>query len=128
MTWQKFEIDARNALSKKLGVELYESTVSINGACKSFDIFNKNQRIVGDVKNYKMTKGGHQPSAKFSTLNEYVWLMQTLEKYTQEKWKKILVVGDDREALSKYLDRNSRWLDDVEVYYFSSNEGVERVR
>ena len=123
-----FEQKARIALEKHLGVVLCENTININGKAKKFDIVNMDERIVGDVKNYKNTAGGHIPSAKRSILNEYCWLMQMVEKHRREKWRKLFVVGEDKEMLLKYLKDFDAWLGDIEFYYFSRKDGIERVR
>lgn len=125
----EFERDARDALAKLLGVELRSEKIDINGREKSFDIVNKAQRIVGDVKNYTMTKSGNIPQAKLSTLNEYVWLMQMVEKYNQSgKWRKMFVIGEDIDVVRKYIEIHDNWLADIEIYYFSYKGGIKKVR
>ena len=126
----EFERDARDALAKLLGVELRSEKIDINGRDKSFDIVNKTQRIVGDVKKYRKTESGKRPSAKFSVLIEYVWLMQMVEKYSQSgKWRKLFVIGEDRVMLSDYVKEFDKWLADIEIYYFSyKGGGIEKVR
>jgi len=128
LSWQDFEIKARKAIEEKLGVKLPSETVNINGKLKNFDLVNKEHFIVGDVKNYKKTAGGNRPSAKISILNEYVWLMQLLEKYDNKKWKKLFVVGEDLEMLNEYLQEFDKWLGDIEFYFFSSDTGLRKVR
>lgn len=123
-----FEQRARDALAKHLQVELREGKITINGKAKSFDIVNQDERIVGDVKHYRTTSGGNVPVAKRSTLNEYCWLMQLVEKYDSNKWRKLFVVGEDRGMLLKYVADFDRWLDDIEIYYFSYKDGIERIR
>ena len=101
--YAEFERQARAALAEHLGVELHSGEININGKWKNFDIVNETERIVGDVKNYKTTSGGKRPAAKFSTLNEYCWLMQMVEKYHQsERWRKLFVVGEDKVMLLRY--------------------------
>ena len=127
--YAEFERQARAALSDHLGVELYSDEININGKWKNFDIVNKSERIVGDVKNYRITFGGNRPSAKFSTLNEYCWLMQMVERYNPpERWRKLFVVGEDKRMLLHYIKEFDAWLDTIEIYYFSRKTGIERVR
>ena len=127
--YARFEREARDALAEHLGIELHGDEISINGKWKNFDIVNKSQRIVGDVKNYRMTSGGNRPSAKFSVLNEYCWLMQMVEKYNQPgNWRKLFVIGEDKGMLLHYVKEFDAWLDDIEIYYFSSKSGIEQVR
>ncbi len=125
----EFERQARDALAKHLGVELRVDKIDINGKLKSFDIVNKSQRIVGDAKNYETTSGGNTPSAKISTLNEYCWFMQMVEKYNPPgRWRKLLVIGEDKGLVQNYVKRHNKWIDDIEIYYFSYKNGIERVR
>ena len=127
--YAEFERLARAALADHLGIELYSGEININGKWKNFDIVNKPERIVGDVKNYRITSGGNRPAAKFSTLNEYCWLMQMVERYNQpERWRKLFIVGEDKRMLLDYIKEFDAWLDDIEIYYFSRETGIERVR
>lgn len=127
MKSKKFEEIARNAIQKKLGCKLNNGKLNITGKDKNFDLVNENKRIVGDVKHYSMTKGGNIPSAKFSTLNEYAWLMQRLERSTNLKWKKIFVIGADKPLVKKYIKTYGKWLDDIEVYYCSERGEINRI-
>lgn len=129
VAYAEFEYNARDALSEHLGVELHRDDININGKWKSFGIVNKSQRIVGAVKNYKTTSGGNRPSAKFSTINEYCWLMQMAEKYHQPgNWHKLFVIGEDKEMLLHYVNEFNPWLADIEFYYFSYKGGIEKIR
>ena len=124
-----FEESARDALAEYLGVDLCEDRIDINGKWKKFDIVNQSEKIVGDVKNYKTTEGGYRPSAKFSVINEYCWLMQMIEKYNPtEKWRKLFVIGEDKEMLLQYVKEFDVLLDDIEFYYFSYKDGIEKIR
>ena len=98
-SWSDFEENARKAIEEELKMKLPSQKVAINGKFKNFDLVNLENKVVGDVKHYKMTSGGNRPSAKFSTLNEYVWLMQLLEKFENTKWKKLFVIGEDSDLL-----------------------------
>ena len=127
-SWSDFELHAREAIQKELNVELSSGGVIINGKIKNFDLVNQDKRIVGDIKNYKITEGGNRPSAKFSILNEYAWLMQLLEKYDGHKWKKLFVIGEDIEMVKHYVKEFDKWLEDIEVYFFSSSFGLKKMR
>jgi hypothetical protein len=126
--WSAFEVQARHAMEEKLGIELGSRGLSINGKIKKFDLVNETKRIVGDIKLYRTTSGGNRPSAKFSTLNEYVWLMQLLEKYTGNKWRKLLIIGEDYKMTRQYVMEYDKWLDDTEIYFFSRKSGFEKIR
>lgn len=126
--WLDFEEKARRAIEKELDVQLMSEKVNINGKFKNFDLVNLKNKIVGDVKHYKTTSGGNRPSAKFSTLNEYVWLMQLLEKFDNTKWRKLFVIGEDLEMIKKYLTEFEKWLGDIEFYYYSEQTGIKKIR
>ena len=127
-SWSDFEIDARKAIEKELRVQLPNGKLNINGKLKKFDLVNEEKKIVGDVKHYSMTKGGNRPSGKISTLNEYVWIMQLLEKFHNTKWRKLFVVGEDMEMIKNYIREFEQWLGDIEFYYYSKNTGIQKIR
>ena len=124
-SWLDFEVKARKAIEEELGIQLPSEKVNINGKFKNFDLVNVENKVVGDVKHYKTTSGGNRPSAKFSTLNEYVWLMQLLEKFDKVKWKKLFVVGEDIEMIKKYITEFEKWLGDIEFYYYSEGKACD---
>lgn len=128
MSWVEFENNARHAIEKEIRVTLSSIQVDINGKTKKFDLVNIEKRIIGDIKNYKTTEGGNRPSAKFSIINEYVWQMQLLERYSNQKWRKILVMGEDLDMVIKYTKEFDKWLDDIEIYFFSRTTGVRKIR
>lgn len=127
-SWLDFEVNARKAIEDNLGMQLQKGKVNINGKFKNFDLVNVEKKVVGDVKHYKTTSGGNRPSAKFSTLNEYVWLMQLLEKFDNAKWRKLLVIGEDMVMIKKYIIEFDKWLGDIEFYYYSQCIGIKRIR
>ena len=127
-SWADFEENARRAIEEKLKIELPSGKVNINGKYKNFDLVNLENKVVGDVKNYKTTSGGNRPSAKFSILNEYVWLMQLLEQFDGSKWKKLFVIGEDLEMIKKYITEFEKWLGDIEFYYYSEGTGIKKIR
>ena len=127
-SWADFEENARRAIEERLKIELPSGKVNINGKYKNFDLVNLENKVVGDVKNYKTTSGGNRPSAKFSVLNEYAWLMQLLEKFDNIKWKKLFVVGEDLDMIKQYIKEFDKWLDDIEFYYYSEQKGISKIR
>jgi len=128
MSWQFFELEARKAIEEKLNMSLSSRGLLINGKIKNFDLVNEKNKVVGDIKNFKITSGGNRPSAKFSTLNEYVWLMQLLEKYDGHKCKKLFVIGEDLKMVKMYVNEFDKWLDDIEIYFYSKNDGLKKIR
>ncbi|MEM0143650.1 MAG: hypothetical protein QXL94_06835 [Candidatus Parvarchaeum sp.] len=121
--WKKFENIARTAIEAEVHCPLNKGNVNINGKNKSFDLVNKDKKIVGDIKLYSMTKSGNIPSAKFSTLNEYAWLMQKLNS-----WRKIFVIGVDEKLIKKYIEYYGKWLGDIEIYHCSKEGKLTRKR
>ena len=128
LEWQQFENVARKALEDELGCILNGGKININGKVKDFDLLNIDEKIVGDVKHYKMTSGGNNPSAKFSVLNEYSWLMQKLEQYQKQKWRKIFVIGEDLTVVKKYISTFDAWLDDIEIYFCDADGKLTKMR
>lgn len=123
LDYQKFEIKAKEKFEKIFGFSLRSAGVNINGKEKSFDMVNLNKRVVGDAKYYRNTKGGNMPAAKRSTANEYVWLLQKLNKNVH----KFLVIGEDRKMAEKYVKDFSPWLEEVEIYFFKIGKMPERL-
>ena len=126
-SWFDFENNARKVIESELNIALPCGKIAINGKFKNFDLLNEEEKVVGDVKHYKTTSGGNRPSAKFSTLNEYVWLMQLLEKFDGHKWRKLLVIGEDLEMVKKYIDEFEKWLGDIEFFFYSKNSGLKKI-
>ena len=123
-----FEDLARRALENEIGCSLDELEIDINGKGKKFDLVNIQNQVVGDVKNYTITRSGNTPSAKISTLNEYVWLMGLVEKFSKKKWRKILVIGEDKKFVEYYIRIFERWLDNIEIFFFDSKKGLVKMR
>lgn len=112
--WRIFEDNIRRLVER-----LYQTRfpkgglVRINGKAKKFDFVDLKNGIAGDCKHYSFTKTGKRPSAKFSVLNEYVWLLQKLSPH----WKKFIVIGDDESLVRKYVNEYAPWLENVTIYF-----------
>jgi hypothetical protein len=128
LNWQKFENIARKSIEEKFDCILNNGKINIQGKAKNFDLLNIDDKIVGDIKHYKMTSGGNNPSAKFSVLNEYAWLMQKLEQYARQKWRKIFVIGTDLSVVEKYISIFNAWLDDIEIYFCDDTGKLTKMR
>lgn len=113
MDEKKFEKQVGQYLSKKFKTELLCKKVKIRRMEKSFDFVSGDGKIIGDAKYYKNIK---TPAAKFSTIAEYVWL---LEK-TKSK-QRFIVFGRDREVPIRWLKRFGS-LTTVTFYFFSKNK------
>jgi glutathione peroxidase-family protein len=123
--WRIFEDNVR-----KLIEDLYKTTfpsdglVKINGKTKKFDFVNLENNIVGDAKYYSFTKTGKRPSAKFSILNEYIWLLQKLPS----NWKKFIVIGKDETLVKKYVNEYLPWLEGITIYYSDGENELKIIK
>lgn len=121
--WKIFEDNVRKLLENFYETEFPKNgLVRINDKPKKFDFVDLKNNVVGDSKYYSFTRTGKRPSAKFSTLNEYVWLLQKLPKH----WRKFLVIGKDETLVKKYVNEYSPWLEGVTVFY-SDGESLLKV-
>ena len=123
--WRIFEDHIRKLLE-----ELYKTKfpkdgiVKINGKSKKFDFIDLKNNIVGDCKYYSFTKTGKRPSAKFSTLNEYMWLLQKLP----EAWQKFVVIGTDETLVKKYVNEYLPWLEGVTIYFSDGEKQLKIIK
>ena len=120
------ESQIRSIISKFLGISLSKERLSIYGKEKEFDLANIENRIIGDIKSYRYS--GPTPSAEFSTICEYVWLMEKLEESSGERWRKIIVGSGNREIFGKYARIYHPWLGNVEIYFIDDTGKVEKIR
>jgi len=116
----------REAVSKFLGIRLMKEKLWIFGKEKEFDLVNIDARIVGDIKSYRYS--GDMPSAEFSALCEYVWLMEKLEESSGSKWRKIIVGSGNVEIYERYARKYHPWLGDVEIYFINDKGKIKKIR
>jgi len=116
----------REVLSKFLGIRLVKEKLSIFGKEKEFDLVNIDARIVGDIKSYGYS--GDTPSAEFSALCEYVWLMEKLEESSGSKWRKIIAGSGNEKIFKRYAKNYHPWLGDVEIYFISDKGKIQKIR
>ena len=116
---------AREVMEKHLSVKLEKRKLNIFGKYKEFDLVNVEEAIVGDIKCY--TFKGH-PTAEFSAISEYIWLMEKLEQSSGRKWRKFIVGLGNREIFEKYVKLYNPWLGDVEIYFIDENKNLEILR
>ncbi len=107
----EFEGYARDFLSKKWNKGLFESSIKIGNMNKNFDIVSEDKTCIGDAKYYKNLKN---PSAKLSTIAEYVWLLENTHAE-----KKFLIFGRDIEVPKRWLKRFGS-LTKVEFYFLKN--------
>jgi len=116
----QFEEKARIIMSKHFSQELYPQ--KIENIPKLFDLVSKDRSIVGDAKYLTMVRGISIPPAKFSTIAEYIWL---LEKTNAKN--KFLVFGKDKRVPEEWLKRYGSLISDIEFYYIDSNNKLEKI-
>ena len=113
-TWadgRAFEEYAARFLSAKWGVELSCRPVTLpGGVTKKFDLVTADGRIVGDAKYYKNIA---VPAAKWSTIAEYVWLLQ----HVPNAERRFMVFGLDIAVAARWLSRFRGWCEGVEFYF-----------
>ncbi len=109
-----FERFARQHFSHHWGVDLAERSVLVSGTVpKKFDLVSEDGRYIGDAKWYRNIP---VPAAKWSTISEYVWLLQ---RSTAEKV--FLVFGNDIEIPQRYLNRFRPLVTPVEFYFLDQS-------
>ena len=116
----------KNIAIKLWGMNETHNSLIASRENHTYKVFNQDKKIFVlrvHRKNYSSKK-----SAKFSILNEYVWLMQMLEQFDGSKWKKLFVVGEDLEMIKKYITEFEKWLGDIEFYYYSEGTGIKKIR
>lgn len=111
----EFETVLRELLLKKWGIKLVKRKVNIGDTEKEFDFVSEDEKHIGDAKYYKNTPTG-VPSAKLSTISEYVWLLQNTNFE-----HKFLIFGNERKVPIMFLRRWGALVKDVEFYFFDGN-------
>jgi len=123
--WKTFEDGVRSLVESYFKTKFpRDGFIKIQGKIKKFDFVDLGNNIVGDSKYYSFTKAGNRPSAKFSTLNEYIWLLQKLPP----SWKKFIVIGTDESLAKKYVKEFAPWLDDVAIFFSDGKTILREIR
>lgn len=114
-----FEAYARTYFADEWGVELAARPVPVGGGVsKQFDLVSEDGQVVGDAKWYRSLA---VPAAKWSTISEYVWLLQRVEAE-----RLFLVFGNDIDVVDRYLHRFKPLVAPVE-FYFLDGTGHRRL-
>lgn len=115
-----FEEKARPIVEKYFDVKLEEREVKIcEGLTRKFDLVSDDEEWIGDMKYYRMVP---IPAAKYSTIAEYVWLLQK----TKAKHK-FIVFGNSEELPKKWYSRYHGILDDVQLWFIDNEETMRKV-
>lgn len=93
-----FEARARAAMEQRYATTLKPALVP--GVPKRFDFVSPDCSVVGDAKFYTLVKGVGLPPAKYSTIAEYVWLLEKTAAM-----HKFLVFGNERRVPDGWLKR-----------------------
>jgi hypothetical protein len=113
-----FQERARTLLSQRWGVDLAERAVTlVGGVVKKFDLVSPDAQIVGDAKSYKNLPS---PSAKWSAIAEYVWLLQ----HTTAR-RRFLVFGNSDLVPSRWLLRFAPLCREVEFLFIDGDEIID---
>ena len=117
--WRPFEAYAGRYFSDLWHVDLRPGSVAVGGqVLVKFDLVSADGRYVGDAKWFKNIQS---PSAKWSVIAEYVWLLQQTPVE-----KAFLVFGHDVEVPERFLARFSPLVAPVE-FYFLDGSGHRRL-
>ena len=116
LPYKMFEIAVAKFLTAEWGVELKERPVKVGETDVKFDLVSDDGNYIGDAKYMK-----NIPSAKWSNISEYVWLLQQTKAEN-----KFLIFGKDREIPERYLKRWSSLMKDV-VFYFFDGKKLEKL-
>lgn len=115
-----FEVRARPIVERYFNVQLFERAVKISeNFTKKFDLVSEDEEWIGDMKYYRMIP---TPAAKYSTIAEYVWLLQR----TKAKHK-FIVFGNSEELPKKWYNKHHELLDDVEFWFIDSKNAMKRI-
>lgn len=108
-----FQEMTKKVIEKMWNVKFIEKQINIGGLKKKFDYVSEDGNFIGDAKYYKSLK---TPSAKLSTIAEYVWLLEKTNA-----GKKFLIFGNDIDIPMKWLDRFG-YITNVEFYFYDLKE------
>lgn len=112
---KRFEKEAREFLSKKWNVTLNERKVKIGKKCeKRFDCVSEDGKYVGDVKYLKNIQ---TPAAKWSTIAEFVWLLEKVKAQ-----HKFLVFGRHKEVSQRWLRKHKSLVKNVRFYFLNGQK------
>jgi hypothetical protein len=115
----EFEAKARRVLSGLWGVNLQPRLVRIaDGVSHKFDLVSDDEAVVGDAKFYSY---GNLPAAKWSTITEYVWLLE----HVQQAKRRFLVFGQDRLVAEKWLARYRPLLNTFQFYFLDGESLID---
>jgi hypothetical protein len=106
-----FESKVREFLSKKWSVGLRARSVKLSAVLeKKFDLVSEDCSYVGDAKYYKNIP---VPAAKWSTIAEYVWM---LEKVNAKN--RFMVFGKDKEVAVRWIRKYGSIVNGIKFYFF----------
>lgn len=113
-------------IAQKIMSETFQKPLSpkyIPGVPKKFDLVSDDFSIIGDVKYYTLVRGSDNPPAKFSTIAEYVWLLEKTKAIT-----KFLVFGNDIRVPEIWLKKYGSLVINVGFYFISDDGKLTQLR
>ena len=117
---REFEEFARRVMSDYFRVKLEKRRKP--GWPKEFDLVSGDYRIVGDAKYYTMVKGRRLPPAKFSSIAEHVWMLETIDADV-----KFLVFGNDKRVPLEWIKRYGNMVKTVMFFFIDKKGKIEKL-
>lgn len=115
-TGHQFEARARQILTAAWGLDLQARDVGLpGGVSKRFDLVSPDHSWVGDAKRYTTLA---TPAAKWSTIAEYVWLLQKLPPTVRT----FMIFGGDDHVPCRWLRRFGPLAAPVAFYFLDGDE------
>lgn len=114
---EEFEELARDVFSRRYNTNLIPG--KIPGVPKKFDMVSSNRQTVGDAK---YVTYGNQPSGKFATIAEYVWLLEKTNANTL-----FLVFGNEQLLPDTWLIKFGHLCENIDFYFMRDDGDVEKL-
>ena len=118
MTWQDFEVQAQQSMSKHYGKPLSKQRLA--GLPKTFDLVSPRGEIVGDAKFLTLVGRTKLPPAKFMEIAGHVWLLE--KTHASDRF---LVFGNQREVPEMWLQKYGQLATDVSFYFLHADGKLE---
>jgi len=121
ITSQEFEEIARQVMADYFEFKEPDelSPGKVPGFPKLFDFVSPDKKIVGDAKYLTMVRGKRIPPAKFSTIAEYVWMLEKTDARV-----KFIVFGNDRRVPEEWLVRYGKLVSEVRFFFLELKDRI----
>lgn len=118
--WREFEELARRVMSQYFSVRLTEKNPK--GFPKNFDMVSADEDIIGEAKFLTLVHRKNFPSAKMMEITGHVWLLEKADAKIR-----FLVFGNQRSVPELWLKKYGNLVQNVEFYFISAREDVEKL-